>query len=284
MAAAKLKPPTRPLSSKPIGRALAPPPKTVDESPAREDHPAPAGSPHNTGRNRSLGPHVAYVSQEGKRPEVSVGLIAPMRSASRAIPVPAMPRCLQAWKRPRSTSASWRRRDSGDEERILLPPRRAGFSASDRARRRLVTQGRVARRGVANDIYPARGLKVRSSISVGSWRMTETAAFIETSAATRGTDSSGADGKIAATEAYRAGTARASVTLVGRERRSAELGGDLAARCRDKRQIAFVTGSRGSARRRWSTPFNSYSSRGCPAFASHAVSASRVTAARNPTT
>ena len=78
------------------------------------------------------------------------------RSASMAIPVPVMPH-FHPFRLDTVNQCLWRRRDSGDDERLLLPPKAYGVLRHlDRARRPAGDAGRAARRRVARYAHSAR--------------------------------------------------------------------------------------------------------------------------------
>lgn len=166
------------------------------------------------------------------------------RSASTAIPAPVMPQ-FHPFRLDTVNQCLWRRRDSGDEERILLPPKAYGV-----LRHLIEHAGRLVTQDELLDaVWPGRfiqpeGLKsqilhIRRVLEDDPKRPR----FIET-LPRRGYRFIGADGKGAAQKRAVQGPPAPS-NLVGRERVLGELGDGLRRVVQSKRQIAFVTGESG---------------------------------------
>jgi predicted ATPase/DNA-binding winged helix-turn-helix (wHTH) protein len=139
----------------------------------------------------------------------------------------------------------WRRRDSGDEERVMLPPKAYGVLRHllERAGR-LVTQDELLDAVWPDTHIQPEGLKsqilhIRRVLEDDS----KHPRFIET-LARRGYRFIGADSESAARKPAVYGRP-APNNLVGRERALGDLGNGLRRALQSKRQIAFVTGESG---------------------------------------
>ena len=166
------------------------------------------------------------------------------RSASMAIPAPLMLH-FHPFRLDTVNQCLWRRRDSGDEERLLLPPKAYGVLRHliERAGR-LVTQDELLDAVWPNTHIQPEGLKsqilhIRRVLGDHPKRPR----FIETMPR-RGYRFIGADGEGAARKPAVQGRPAPS-NLVGRERALGELGDGLRRASQSKRQIAFVTGDSG---------------------------------------
>jgi len=166
------------------------------------------------------------------------------RSASVAIPAPVMPH-FHPFRLDTVNQCLWRRRDSGDEERLLLPPKSYGVLRHliERAGR-LVTQDELLDAVWPDTHIQPEGLKsqilhIRRVLGDHPKRPR----FIET-LPRRGYRFIGADGQGAAQKPAVQGRP-ASSNLVGRERALGELGDALRRALQSKRQIVFVTGESG---------------------------------------
>jgi predicted ATPase/DNA-binding winged helix-turn-helix (wHTH) protein len=166
------------------------------------------------------------------------------RSASVANPSPVMPQ-FHPFRLDTVNQCLWRRRDSGDEERILLPPKAYGVLRHliERAGR-LVTQDELLDAVWPDTHIQPEGLKsqilhIRRVLGDHPKRPR----FIET-LPRRGYRFIGADGQRASQKPVVSGRPAPS-NLVGRERALGELGDGLRRALQSKRQIAFVTGESG---------------------------------------
>jgi predicted ATPase/DNA-binding winged helix-turn-helix (wHTH) protein len=166
------------------------------------------------------------------------------RSAAGVIPAPVMPQ-FHPFRLDTVNQCLWRRRDSGDEERILLPPKAYGVLRHliERAGR-LVTQDELLDAVWPDTHIQPEGLKsqilhIRRVLGDHPKRPR----FIET-LPRRGYRFIGADGQRAPQKPAVQGRPAPS-NLVGREPALGELGDAMRQALQSKRQIAFVTGESG---------------------------------------
>jgi len=185
---------------------------------------------------------VARIPQQAARN--LVGANRADRSASMAIPAPVMPH-FHPFRLDTVNQCLWRRRDSGNEERVLLPPKAYGVlrHLMERAGR-LVTQDELLDAVWPDTHIQPEGLKnqilhIRRVLGDHAKRPR----FIET-LPRRGYRFIGADGKSEAQKPAVQGRPAPS-NLVGRERALGELGDGLRRALQSERQIAFVTGESG---------------------------------------